>query len=530
MRAPVRGNGDVLTRNLIDAIGYLIQVATASNLSSVARNLGRARAELAFDRTSLQSDSADENMEPCVGGCPAIGNSSRLGHVWKLTPRSQPARKTLDAFACESEVRSYCRHFPVVFARAVNAEVWDEEERRYIDLLAGCGSLNYGHNHPHLKVSLLKYILDDGVASSMDLRTTAKRALLEELTATILKPRGLDYRVQFTGPTGTNAVEAAMKLARKVTGRRTIAAFTNAFHGVSLGALAATASPFMRGAAGVPLDHVVRLAYDQDEASGAESIYAFEDRVAQSRRKDERPAAFIVETVQGEGGLNVAGAEWLRDLAAIAKRLGALLIVDDIQAGCGRTGPFFSFERAGLYPDLVCLSKSIGGIGLPLSLVLIRPDLDRWRPGEHNGTFRGNNMAFVTAAAALELWRDDSFAVDIIRKARIVADWAKKVCDAYPGAVTHKGLGLLQGLSFAEAEDADGVRAKAFNAGVIVETCGQKGDVIKIMPPLTIEDDLLREALGRLRSAIDERLAPAVTLRSFNRPREEGAESTRLDC
>lgn len=416
-----------------------------------------------------------------------------------------------DPFSHESEVRSYCRHFPAVFARGRNAEVWDEEGNRYIDLLAACGSLNYGHNNPRLVERLVAYIQANGIASAMDLRTSAKRAFLHELVETILAPRGLRYRVQFPGPTGTNAVEAALKLARKVTRRQSVVAFSNAFHGMTLGALATTGNADARNGAGVPLPHVIRLPFDGYAGPGIQHLKAFEALVNDPSGGMEAPAAFIVETVQGEGGLSVGSVGWLRELSTCAARMGALLIVDDVQAGCGRTGTFFSFERAGLQPDLICLAKSIGGSGLPFSLVLIRPELDCWSPGEHNGTFRGNNLAFVTATAALEYWRDEAFQAAITHKASIVSAWVARMCALYQGAIAARGMGLFQGLAFAEADLGRRVSAAAFKRGVIAETCGAHGEVIKIMPPLTIEENVLGEALGRLEEAVAAELGNVLS-------------------
>jgi diaminobutyrate-2-oxoglutarate transaminase len=252
---------------------------------------------------------------------------------------------------------------------------------------------------------------------SLDLHTEAKADFLEALLDLILAPRGLDHVVQFTGPTGTNAVEAALKIARKTTGRTNVISFTNGYHGMSLGALSATGSSFHRRGAGIPLWGTSVMPYDGYLGRRVDTTDYLERVLDDPSSGVDQPAAVIVECVQGEGGLQVASAAWLRKLAAICRARGIVLIVDDIQAGCGRTGPFFSFERAGITPDIVTLSKSLSGSGMPMSIVLIRRDLDCWQPGEHNGTFRGNNLAFVTARAAIdEYWTDDVLARDTVRK------------------------------------------------------------------------------------------------------------------
>ncbi len=405
----------------------------------------------------------------------------------------------------ESEVRYYCRSFPAVFERAAGHELFDGDGRRYLDFLAGCGALNYGHNDPLIMAAVLGYLQRDGILHSMDMGTRAKVDFIAAFDEIVLKPRKLAYKFQFPGPTGTNAVEAALKLARKVTGRQTVAAFTHAFHGVTLGALAATASRSKRKVAGVSLTNVTRLPFDGYFGPGTDTIALIERFIEDPGSGIELPAAFLVETLQAEGGLNVASAEWLQRLQELARRHGILLVVDDIQAGCGRTGTFFSFERAGLYPDIVCLSKSLGGIGLPLAMVLIKPENDRWEPGEHNGTFRGNNLAFVAATAALDYWRTDRLAREVGRKALRVAErLARMATTAGANDARVKGLGMLQGIAWVDPATAGRVAETAFRHGLVVETCGARDEVLKVCPPLTIDDGGLEEGLDLLEHAVDE--------------------------
>lgn len=403
----------------------------------------------------------------------------------------------------ESAVRYYCRGMRAVFSRAVNARIWDENGVEYVDFLSACGSLNYGHNNPIMKARVVDYLAGDGLLSGLDLHTVAKRDFLAAFRQTILAPRKLPYRVQFTGPTGANAVEAALKLARKVTGRRTIVAFTGGFHGMTLGAMSVSSRGRQRQSAGVELTGVVRLPYDGHLGATTAELDRFEAMARDPCGGSEPPAAFIVEAVQGEGGLNAARPEWLRHLAGLAKRLGALLIVDDIQAGCGRTGDFFGFEQAGITPDLVCVAKSIGGIGLPMALLLIRAEYDQWAPGEHNGTFRGNNLAFVAAAAAIELWRDHAFMTAVQARAERIRRWIDDtVAELGAGQAWAKGRGLMSGIAFADRGAANRVAAEAFRRRILIETSGPHSEVVKLLPPLTIEDELLEEGLRRLRAAI----------------------------
>ncbi|MFI1915249.1 diaminobutyrate--2-oxoglutarate transaminase [Nocardia sp. NPDC020380] len=402
----------------------------------------------------------------------------------------------------ESNVRGYCRSWPTVFDTASGAWLHDESGRDYLDFFAGAGALNYGHNNPVLKRSLLEYLSGDGITHGLDMSTVAKRELLETLQRTVLMPRGLDYKVQFPGPTGANAVEAALKLARKVTGRTDILNFTNAFHGMTLGALAVTGNAGKRAGAGVPLSHSAAMPYDGylDDSDGLEWM---ERALDDTSSGVDLPAAVIVETVQGEGGVNVARPEWLRRLSELCAARGILLIVDDVQMGCGRTGPFFSFESAGITPDIVTLSKSIGGYGLPMALVLMRPELDQWAPGEHNGTFRGNNPAFVTANTALQhYWSDSGLETATLVKGEQVQRALSGLSAVHSGLST-RGRGLVQGLVFDDASSAGKVSRVAFDHGLLVETSGPQDEVVKLLPPLTITADELDHGLEILAAAVD---------------------------
>ena len=406
--------------------------------------------------------------------------------------------------AHESEVRSYCRNWPAVFTTAKGSYITDQDGREYLDFFAGAGSLNYGHNNPVLKKALLEYIEADGITHGLDMATVAKGNFIEKFTSHILEPRGLDYKIQFPGPTGTNAVESALKLARKVTGRESIISFTNAFHGMTLGSLSVTGNSMKRAGAGIPLVHATPMPFDNYFGGVMEDFAWFERVLDDSGSGLNRPAAVIVETVQGEGGVNVARAEWLRALSDLCQRRDILLIVDDVQMGCGRTGEFFSFEEAGIKPDIVTLSKSISGYGLPFALTLFKPELDVWTPGEHNGTFRGNNPAFVTAAKAIETyWADDALTRDIHAKGEQIHEVFTDLCNRYDGIST-RGRGMVRGLAFEDHTAAGKVCAQAFGAGLLAETSGPSDEVVKLLPPLTISREDLDRGLSILSDAVKE--------------------------
>ncbi|AGI91282.1 diaminobutyrate--2-oxoglutarate transaminase [Streptomyces albidoflavus] len=419
-----------------------------------------------------------------------------------ITPPALSVFETL-----ESEVRSYCRSWPAVFDRAQGSYLYDEDGHTYLDFFAGAGALNYGHNNPVLKRALIDYIERDGITHGLDMGTTAKRAFLETFQNVLLRPRDLPYKVMFPGPTGTNAVESALKLARKVKGRESIVSFTNAFHGMSLGSLAVTGNAFKRAGAGIPLVHGTPMPFDNYFDGTVQDFLWFERLLEDQGSGLNTPAAVIVETIQGEGGINVARPEWLRALADLCKRRDMLLIVDDIQMGCGRTGPFFSFEEAGITPDIVTLSKSIGGYGLPMSLCLFKPELDIWEPGEHNGTFRGNNPAFVTAAAALDAyWSDGQMEKQTLARGEQVEQALTAILDEHGGEaiVSVRGRGLVWGMEFADKSRAGAVSKRAFELGLLVETSGPESEVVKLLPPLTVSPDELDEGLRILARAVRE--------------------------
>lgn len=407
----------------------------------------------------------------------------------------------------ESEVRTYSRSFPVVFTRARGATLTDENGKEYIDFLAGAGTLNYGHNNPKLKKALLDYMMDDGITHGLDMWTTAKRDFLETLEQLIFKPRGLDYKVQFCGPTGTNAIEAALRIARNATGRTNVISFTNAFHGVTLGALAATANSKFRHAAAMPTQGVSFLPYCGYMDGDSSSLAYLEKTLTDNSSGVDYPAAILLETVQGEGGINVASIPWLQGIQKICKKHDILLIIDDIQSGCGRTGKYFSFEHAGIVPDIVTTSKSLSGYGLPFAAVFMKPELDQWKPGEYNGTFRGNNLAFVTSTVAMrEYWSNDNLAKEVTRKGTVVEYRFKQMARLFQDVgidASERGRGLMRGLDILDGDLADEIVAECFRNGLVIETCGHAGQVVKCLCPLLITDDELHRGLDILERAVN---------------------------
>jgi diaminobutyrate-2-oxoglutarate transaminase len=415
----------------------------------------------------------------------------------------------------ESNVRSYCRSFPTVFCKAHGARMIDTRGRSYIDLLAGAGTLNYGHNDPAIMEAVIAYMANGGITHSLDLYTEAKALFIESFQKHILTPRKLHYKLQFPGPTGTNAVEAALKLARKVTRRQQVIAFSGGYHGMTLGSLAATSNPSKRRGASMRLDGVTFMPFDGFLPGSIDGMRVIETMLMNSNSGIDPPAAILVECVQGEGGLNTASVEWMQCIARVAHSVGALLIVDDIQAGIGRTGTYFSFEGMEINPDIVILSKALSGFGAPMSLVLIDPDIDLWEPGEHNGTFRGNNLAFVGATAAIKkYWTCDEFLTSIAERSELIQkSFSRIMANVLDGRVRVKGKGLIMGLEFHEAELPGLLSKRLFNRGIIAETCGHRSEVLKLLPPLNISIDDLEEAMVAIETEV---LSPGTETRQSN--------------
>ncbi|WP_069472673.1 diaminobutyrate--2-oxoglutarate transaminase [Candidatus Marithrix sp. Canyon 246] len=421
----------------------------------------------------------------------------------------------------ESNVRSYCRTFPVVFTKAKDAILYTESEQQYIDFFAGAGALNYGHNNDYLKQKLIEYLSADFITHGLDLYTSAKREFLIDFNQYILKPRKLDYKVHFCGPTGTNAVEAAFKLARKVKGRSGIFAFMGGFHGMTLGSLAATGNKYNRAAAGVPLNNITFMPYPHGFMASFDTIEYISNVLNDPNSGIEKPAAMILETTQAEGGVIVAPSQWLRSIKALCEEHDILLICDDIQTGCGRTGTFFSFERAGIMPDIVLLSKSISGYGIPFSLALYKPELDVWEPAEHNGTFRGNQLAFVTGTAALEhYWSNNKLVDEIKQKENYLRTFMENEIQPLCSELDIRGLGLIWGIDMSKLGKpnlAQAVTKCGFASGLVIECSGRNDQVIKLLPPLIINQKLLAKGCQILKQALIETLdSNALLPLSFN--------------
>lgn len=394
----------------------------------------------------------------------------------------------------ESNVRSYCRKFPVVFEKAKGSKMYDQDGNEYLDFFCGAGSINYGHNNPFIKEKVVEYLLNDGIVHSMDMYTVSKGNFIEYFQEKVLKPRGLDYKIMFTGPTGTNANEAALKLARKVTGRSNVWALMGAFHGMTLGTLALTTEAAARKGAGMPLGCVTHIPAP-GLFPGLDTIAYMEHLINDDHSGVEKPAAIMLEAIQAEGGVNIMPFEWMQQVREFCTKHDILLILDEIQTANCRTGKFFSFEWSGIKPDIVTVAKSIGGMGMPFALTLLRPDLDIFSPGEHNGTFRGFQLATVAGRAGLEFMLENHIEDEVVRKSKLVEEFLKTELPKVSDKLTYRGLGLMWGIDFSAYPSGTAKKAsqECFKRGLVIELAGSADCVLKPMPALiTSDEDLMR--------------------------------------
>jgi diaminobutyrate-2-oxoglutarate transaminase len=428
--------------------------------------------------------------------------------------RKENSMRVFDNY--ESRVRGYIRSFPVMFEKAKGCILTDTMGKEYIDFFAGAGTLNYGHNNEQITRALIEYLESGGVVHGLDMATIAKKRFLEKLVETIFEPRNLNYKVQFTGPTGTNAVESALKLARMIKGRSNIVSFTNGYHGLSMGALAVTGNTFYRDEAHITRTNVSFMPFDSYMGPDVDTIAFLRKMLDDTSSGLDIPAAVIVETVQAEGGVNIASDQWLQGLADVCREFDILLIIDDIQVGNGRTGDFFSFEKSGIKPDMVTLSKAVGG-GLPLALLLMRPDLDQWKPGEHTGTFRGNNLAFVAGTVGLSYWENRDLSEAVAYKSTVMYDRLDKIAAKYPELnAAVRGRGMIFGLEILERGLVDDISSACFENGLVIETAGADNQVLKFLPPLVIDEemlikglDIVDETIGQILEAKDNQISRA---------------------
>jgi diaminobutyrate-2-oxoglutarate transaminase len=402
----------------------------------------------------------------------------------------------------ESNVRYYCRRWPAVFATASGSVITDEDGIEYLDFFAGAGALSYGHNNPLFVDVAIEHLRAGKLLHSLDTFTTEKRTFLETIQRNVLAPRQLDMVVQTVGPTGATAVEAALQLAQRVTGHRAVLGFEGGYHGMSYRAASISASMAGRETSAHLKDFVALPFVTHVTDADIELL----ETTLRTPVNGQPIGVVIIEPTQGEGGARAFDPVYLSAIRRITRELGILVIADDIQAGVGRTGPFFSFEGSQLDPDIICVSKSISGLGLPMAIILVRRSLDAWTPGEFTGTFRGNNLAFATSTTMLEhYWSDSTLEKNTEQLGHTVRTALEGMSEAFgAGQFNVRGNGLLCGLNVGDTELAAAISRNAFERRLIIETCGPGDTVLKLLTPLIIEPEQLDEGLRRLALAVEQ--------------------------
>ncbi|MFJ5679235.1 diaminobutyrate--2-oxoglutarate transaminase family protein [Streptomyces sp. NPDC093097] len=416
----------------------------------------------------------------------------------------------------ESAARTYARSLPIVPVRARGLTIEGADGRRYLDCLSGAGTLALGHNHP-VVLEAIRTVLDSGAPLHvLDLATPVKDAFTTELFATLpgeLAERG---RIQFCGPAGTDAVEAAFTLVRTATGRQGLAAFSGAYHGMTADALAASGGARHPGVTRLPYPHAYRCPFGVGGERGADLAARWTEHLLDDPKGGvPRPAGMILEPVQGEGGVIPAPAGWLRRMREITAARDIPLIVDEVQTGVGRTGTFWAVEQSGIVPDVLVLSKAIGG-SLPLAVIVYREELDTWRPGAHAGTFRGNQLAMAAGTATLAYVRRNGLAARAAELGAAMLARLRELAAAHDCIGDVRGRGLMLGVELvdrdaeadplgarpADPELAAAVQQACLDRGLIVELGGRHSAVVRLLPPLTLTDEQADAVLDRLADAI----------------------------
>lgn len=443
------------------------------------------------------SEQIERRLRPV---CPQFAQSA-------TSLRGDP-RNMQELEAVESTVRTYPHSFPGSFSRARGSIVLTNDGRRLIDFLSGTGTLNYGHNNHEIKAAIIEYLASDSVVHGFDVATRAKIEFMEIFSSVILDQRGFQYRFQFTGPTGADAIDTALMLSREITGRQNIISLTHGYHGMTTSGAVAAGSNSPYGATScIASSGITFMPYDGYPGPVSDTADCLRKVLLEGGGGIDAPAAILVETVQGRGGLNVAGKEWLRSIQAIAKDAGALFIVDDTEMGCGRTGEFFSFEFATLSPDIVVMSNSLSGYGLPLSMLLIKEGLDGWRSIEDASILRGNNLALVSGTAAIDIyWRNRAFSQGVQCMGELVRRRLEAIAAEHGHSFAVRGRGMALGFDCRTAEIAEATTCKAFEKGLIVERCGSIDQVVKFLPALTIDSDTLDHAIRIFEESLAETL------------------------
>ncbi|WEV48215.1 diaminobutyrate--2-oxoglutarate transaminase [Acinetobacter sp. ESL0695] len=445
---------------------------------------------------------------------PATNNST---NEYYLTRQSQ----------MESNVRSYPRKLPLAIAKAQGCWVTDVEGKEYLDCLAGAGTLALGHNHPAVIQSIQDTLASGVPLHTLDLTTPLKDKFTETLLSHL--PGGKEeYCLQFCGPSGADATEAAMKLAKTYTGRGAVVSFSGGYHGMTHGSLSVTGnlgaknavSNMMPGVQFLPYPHEYRCPLGLGGEAGVDALtYYFEQFIEDVESGVTKPAAVILEAIQGEGGVVVAPTKWLRKIREVTEKHGIVLILDEVQAGFSRSGKMFAFEHAGIEPDIIVMSKAVGG-SLPLAVLGIKRKFDAWSPGAHTGTFRGNQLAMGTGLASLQVIKEQNLAQNAQERGDYIQAEIKKLAQEFPCIGNVRGRGLMIGVEIvderlpadhmgsfpADSKLTAAIQATCFNNQLLLEKGGRNGTVIRLLCPLIITQEETEELIKRFKKALAEAL------------------------
>lgn len=425
----------------------------------------------------------------------------------------------------ESDVRSYPRRFPIAIKRAQGAVVEDTSGQTYLDCLAGAGALALGHNHPEVVHEMVENLHAGLPQQTLDIATPAKDAFIQELMGFLPAEFARESCIQFCGPSGADAVEAAIKLAKQYTGRNNIVSFHGAYHGMTNGAMALMGNlgakqrrtGLMADVHFFPFPYNLRCKFGQGGEAGEQTSIRYIESVLHDQESGiVKPAAIIVEPIQGEGGVLPASVTWLRELRRITRELDILLILDEIQCGMGRSGRHFAFEYADVVPDVLVLSKAVGG-GMPLSCLVFKKRFDSWNPGEHAGTFRGNQIAMVAGTKTMQIIQRDQLALHASRMGALLQERLANLKADHSCIAEVRGKGLMLGVEIvapgkkdtlghplADTELANRIQRSALKRGLIIEKGGRHGAVLRFLPPLNITEEQIAFAANSFAKAVED--------------------------
>ena len=426
----------------------------------------------------------------------------------------------------ESSARSYPRKFPVALTKAKGSWVEDADGKRYLDFLCGAGTLALGHNDDEVNNAMIDLISSGAPLHTLDLTTPVKDRFVETIFSTLPEKLRSNAKIQFCSPSGTDATDAAIKLCKTATGRGTVMAFSGGYHGMGHGALALTGNHnaknrvqnLMPGVQFMPYPYSYRCPFGLGGEAGAKAASAYFERMLKDPESGvTRPAAVILEAIQGEGGVIPAPASFLQTVRRITEELSIPLILDEIQCGMGRSGNIWAFEESGIVPDVILMSKAIGG-SQPMSVVVYNKDLDKWSAGAHAGTFRGNQLAMAAGTVVLNRISDQNFLDEVRRKGNVIKDAMLKLKSSVSIIGDVRGRGLMLGVEFIDpngnkdimgnpepsGEIAAEIQRRCFEKGLIMEKGGRNGSVMRCLCALTVSDSEISTMLDIFSSAAME--------------------------